>query len=77
MTLGVLEALCKKSLRIISYRNCKNFSNNVFNKHLKLNLKKFNSFEFSLKDFQDSCLSVLNCLTLLNKNMQEPTKLHL
>ena len=55
-TLSVLKTLCKKqNPREVSYQNYKNFNNRPSLKdHLKLNLEKSNTSQFSLKDFQNS-----------------------
>lgn len=57
----MLKVLHKKQgPRTVSYRNYKNFNNNLSKEHLKSNLEKFNTSEFSLKYFQGSCLLELN-----------------
>ena len=73
MTIRTMKTLYKKQgLRIVSYRNYKNFDGNVFKKYLKLNLEKFNTSEFSLEDFQDTpCLSnLLGTTQLTEKNVK-------
>ena len=48
----MLKVLCKKQSHF------KNFNNSAFKDYFKLNLEKFNTFEFTLKDFKDYCLSL-------------------
>lgn len=43
----------KQGSRTVFKRNYKNFYKNVFKEHLKLNLEKINTSDFSLKGFQD------------------------
>lgn len=50
---GVTDFHNKQGPRTVFKRNYKNFYKNVFKEHLKLNLEKINTSDFSLKGFQD------------------------
>ena len=51
---------------MVSFRNYKNFKKR-FREPLKLNPEQFNTSEFSLTDFQNYFLSVLNGIIPLRK----------
>lgn len=70
-----MKTLCERQIkRITCYLNYKNFNNNIFKEHIKLNLEKFNITEISLMYFQDFCLSVLNSFTSLKKKYVRANK---
>ena len=72
-----MKTLCERQIqRITSYLNYKNFNNNIFKEHIKLNLEKFNITEISIMYFQGFCLSVLDSFTSLKKNMLEPININ-
>lgn len=70
-----MKTLCERQIqRITCYLNYKNFNNNIFKEHIKLNLEKFNITEISLMYFQDFCLSVLDSFTSLKKKYVRANK---
>ena len=75
MTLILLKLSCKKQRpRINSNRNYKNINNSVFREHVKIILEKPNLSEFSLKDFKDSFLLVLNHFIPIKKKYARANK---
>lgn len=50
---GVTDFHPRTGPRTVFKRNYKSFYKNVFKEHLKLNLEKINTSDFSLKGFQD------------------------
>ena len=69
----------KQKLKIIFYRNCKNFDKKLFKEYLKVSLEAYDPSEIELKYFQNVCLTSLKNFALLKKKyvMANLTRHHL